>query len=213
MKPWPEARAVGAVHNTDTQTELNMRKYILAALLAGGLATPALAQDTTHTGLRVEGLVGYDNAKVEGEGSSDFSYGLGVGFDGQMGGAVVGVEAEAMQSEVKDCITGFNVAGDQLCVNAGRDLYVGGRVGVAMGANSLIYAKGGYTNARYNLDYKATPTGAVVGTHEDLDGARVGGGIQFGLGPNLYAKAEYRYSNYEQGFKKHQGVVGLGFKF
>jgi outer membrane immunogenic protein len=190
-----------------------MRKYILAALLAGGLATPAIAQDTTHSGLRIEGLAGYDSNKVEGDNAKDISYGLGVGFDTQAGGTVFGVEAEAMQSEVQECVTSVDVAGDELCAAAGRDLYVGGRVGVAMGANSLIYAKAGYTNARFNLDYRTTPTGTFVGTHEDLDGARVGAGIQFGLGTSLYAKAEYRYSNYEQGFEKHQGVVGLGFKF
>ena len=33
------------------------------------------------------------------------------------------------------------------------------------------------------------------------------------LGPNTFVKAEYRYSNYEQGFDEHQGVVGLGFRF
>jgi outer membrane immunogenic protein len=190
-----------------------MRKYILAALLAGGLATPALAQDTTHTGLRIEGLVGYDGIDVEGDNAKDVSYGIGVGFDGQVGGAVVGIEAEAMQSEVEECVTNFEVATDQLCASAGRDLYVGGRVGAALGANSLIYAKAGYTNARFNLDYKETPTAPLESTHDDLNGVRVGGGIQFGLGPNLYAKAEYRYSNYEAGFEKHQGVVGLGFKF
>jgi outer membrane immunogenic protein len=190
-----------------------MRKYIVAALLAGGLATPAFAQDTGNTGLRVEGLIGYDRVQVEGDEIDDLAYGIGVGFDSQAGGAVVGIEAEALQSEVKDCVRGVEIVGDELCANAGRDLYVGGRVGAALGANSLIYAKAGYTNARFNLDYRTTTTGTFVGTHEDLDGARVGAGIQFGLGPNLYAKAEYRYSNYEQGFEKHQGVAGIGFKF
>ena len=190
-----------------------MRKYILAALLAGGLATPAIAQETPQGGLRVEGLVGYDNATVEGEGANDISYGLGVGFDTQVGSAVVGVEAEAMQSDVNECVSGVDVAGDQLCANAGRDLYVGARVGFAMGENSLIYVKGGYTNARYNLDYKLTSTATAVSTHDDLDGGRVGAGVQFGFGPNVYAKLEYRYSNYEQGFEKHQGVAGIGFKF
>ena len=33
------------------------------------------------------------------------------------------------------------------------------------------------------------------------------------LGPNSFAKTEYRYSNYEQGFEKHQVVAGFGFRF
>jgi outer membrane immunogenic protein len=192
-----------------------MRKYILAALVAGTFATPALAQETAGTlgGFRLEGLVGYESADVEDGNSDGLAYGVGVGFDAQSGNMVFGIEAEAMKSEIDECVTNVNVATDQLCVDAGRDLYVGGRVGAVVGANSLVYAKAGYTNAKFDADYRATPTGTVVSTSENLDGVRVGGGVQVGLGTNLYAKAEYRYSNYEQGFDKHQGVVGLGFKF
>jgi outer membrane immunogenic protein len=118
-----------------------------------------------------------------------------------------------MESEVDECVAAFQIAGDQLCADAGRDLYVGGRAGAVVGANSLVYAKAGYTNVNFDAEYRATPTSAVVATDTNLDGVRVGGGVQLGLGTNLYAKAEYRYSNYEQGFEKHQGVVGLGFKF
>ena len=47
-----------------------MRKYLLAALLAGSVATPALAQDNApFSGIRVEGIVGYDTTDVEDEGA------------------------------------------------------------------------------------------------------------------------------------------------
>ena len=192
-----------------------MRKYILAALVAGSFATPALAQDQVGTlgGFRLEGLLGYETTDVEGENSDGLTYGVGVGFDGQSGNMVFGVEAEAMESEIDECVRNIDFAGDTLCARAGRDLYVGGRVGAAVGTNSLVYAKAGYTNARVKLDYTRGVVGDEVRTSEDLDGVRVGGGVQVGLGTSLYAKAEYRYSNYEQGFDKHQGLVGLGFKF
>jgi len=192
-----------------------MRKYFAAALLAGTLATPAFAQDTAANlgGLRVEGLIGYETTDVEDEGADGLTYGVGVGYDVQSGGAVFGIEAEATESEIDECATDAIAVGDQLCAEAGRDLYVGGRVGAAVGANSLVYVKGGYTNARIRLDYDPAVGNVVTTSREDLDGIRVGGGVQFGLGTNLYAKAEYRYSNYEQGFDKHQGLVGVGFKF
>jgi outer membrane immunogenic protein len=192
-----------------------MRKYIIAALFAATAAAPAFAQtaDTNLGGFRLEGLVGYETTDVEDEGADGLIYGVGVGYDVQSGRTLFGVEAEAMESELGQCVDNVSVTGDRLCASAGRDLYVGGRVGAALGSNSLVYAKAGYTNARLNLSYSTGVVGAGVDTREDLDGVRVGGGVQFGLGPNLYAKAEYRYSNYEQGYDKHQGLVGVGFKF
>ena len=191
-----------------------MRKYILAALAAGTLATPAFAQDTVADlgGFRLEGLIGYETTDIEDEGSDGLTYGVGLGYDMQSGNMVFGIEAEAMESEIDECVSDAIAVGDVLCANGGRDLYVGGRIGVGLGTNSLVYLKGGYTKARIDNDYDPA-VGNTVSTNEDLDGARVGGGVQFGLGTNLYAKAEYRYSNYEQGFEKHQGVVGLGFRF
>ena len=42
---------------------------------------------------------------------------------------------------------------------------------------------------------------------------RVGAGVEQQLGTNLYAKAEYRYSNYEAGIERHQVLGGVGFRF
>ena len=193
-----------------------MRKYIVAALFAATAAAPAFAQDTAVAnmgGFRLEGLVGYETTDVEEEGADGLIYGVGIGYDVQSGSTVFGVEAEAMESELRQCVDDVEVSGDRLCASGGRDLYVGGRAGAVIGANSLVYAKAGYTNARLNVSYSTGVVGAGVSASDDLDGVRVGGGVQFGLGTNLYAKAEYRYSNYEQGFDKHQGLVGLGFKF
>ena len=47
----------------------------------------------------------------------------------------------------------------------------------------------------------------------NLDGIRVGGGIEQRLGSRAYVKGEYRYSNYEAGAWKQEGLVGLGLRF
>ena len=191
-----------------------MRKYAFAALLAASVATPALAQDVApFTGLRVEGIVGYDNAGNEDVDKSDgVTYGAGIGYDVQFGNGVAGVEAEITDSTVDECAQGVNVAGDELCAQVGRDIYVGGRFGTRLASNSLLYGKVGYTNARLATEY--TPvTGDAVEAGSNLDGVRLGAGVEHAVGPNSFIKAEYRYSNYEQGFEKHQGVVGLGFRF
>jgi outer membrane immunogenic protein len=193
-----------------------MRQYIIAALLAGTIATPALAQEPApFSGLRVEGIVGYDTTDVEDEGSDGIVYGAQVGYDVQTGGMVVGVEGEASDSTVDECVADVDLTGDELCAQAGRDLYVGGRVGGAVGSNLLLYGKAGYTNTRIALDYEDGTAGTALDFEDsaNLDGVRVGGGLEFALGPNAYAKTEYRYSNYEQGFDKHQVVAGFGFRF
>ena len=196
-----------------------MRKYLLAALLAGttiAAATPASAQEASpFSGVRVEGIVGYDTTDTDGDNSDGIVYGVGVGYDFQMGGVVLGVEGEVTDSSVDECFSDVDLIGDELCVQAGRDLYVGGRIGAAVSPNVLVYGKAGYTNGRVALDYDDGTTGTTLDFEEgeNLDGVRVGGGIEFALGSNSYAKAEYRYSNYEQGFDRHQVVAGFGFRF
>jgi outer membrane immunogenic protein len=192
-----------------------MRKLIVvASLAAASLATPALAQDKgPFTGIHIEGLAGWDRTQAQGGHKDGVAYGVGAGFDFQAGRALLGVEGEASDASTNECVSATITAGDRLCAKAGRDLYVGGRIGALVGASTLLYAKAGYTNARYALNY-TEPTGVNnFRLHENLDGVRVGGGIEQAVGRNAYVKAEYRYSNYEQGFDRHQVVAGFGFRF
>lgn len=202
-----------------------MRKLVLAALAASvaATATPALAQDEVapFTGLRVEGVVGYDSANDgsgQGTKSSDgVTYGGAIGYDVQMGGAVVGVEAELTGSSVDTRADNLLVTGDRLRVDMGRDIFLGARAGVAITPTTLIYAKGGYTNARIESRYE-TPT-TSIGFHEDMEGFRLGAGAEFQLSGNVYLKGEYRYSNYGKldgydiDLDRHQVVAGVGIRF
>lgn len=188
-----------------------MRSIVVAALLAASAATPALAQDSApFTGPRVEGIVGWD--RVSNNGHDDaLTYGLGAGYDFQTGMGLVGVEAEASDSQAKACIGSATAADPRLCAKAGRDLYVGGRIGTVVGGSALLYAKAGYTNARAkgSLDNGTT----LVRGARNYDGFRVGAGAEYALGTNAFVKAEYRYSNYEAGFSRNQVVAGFGFRF
>jgi len=192
-----------------------MRKYIAAALLASSLATPAFAQSNGNfSGLRVEGIIGYDTTDVEEESADGLLYGVGVGYDVQSGGLVFGVDGEINKSNLDECAAGAIVAGDELCASAGRDLYAGARVGTTIGSNMLLYARAGYTNARVTTSYDHPTNNALdLTSRENLDGVRVGGGLEFALGTNAFVKTEYRYSNYEKGFDRHQLVGGLGLRF
>lgn len=219
-------------------------KKILAALAAGTVlsATPALAQDAraTFTGPRVEVIAGWDASRsgssVDDETARDLDqsvngllYGGGIGFDFAADeNFVVGVEAEMTDSTAKtdtDTIPNtFNLGR----VETGRDIYVGGRAGFIVGEKTLIYAKGGYTNARYNL----VGTDGTVNLNQriDTDGWRIGGGVEMAVSENAFAKIEYRYSKYGEAefdfnggtpdssrFRidtdRHQVVASVGVRF
>ncbi len=154
-----------------------------------------------------------------------FTYGVALGYDVQLGGAVVGIEAELADSTGKLTGHDIDIAGDSLRLDAGRDIYVGGRVGFAVGPQTLLYAKGGYTNFRVRTRYDDS-TGTVFDDGVTLDGWRAGVGIEqkFSLlGPGGFVKAEYRYSNYTNldlanvdaniDVDRHQVVAGIGIRF
>lgn len=171
-----------------------MRMFYAAALLAAASATPAFAQDArpAFQGGHIEAIGGYDSISGGGDSESGVAFGVAGGYDFRRGGAVFGIELEATESTVED-------AG----VEAGRDLYAGGRIGGVVNDNVLLYVKAGYTNARASFG----------GTGVTFDGVRVGAGAEFLVGRNFSIRAEYRYSNYDSDLSRNQGLVGLGFRF
>ncbi|MBB5684141.1 outer membrane protein [Sphingobium boeckii] len=191
-----------------------MRNLVLASLLATAFATPALAQDADapFTGPRVEALVGWDRIQGDDSHSDDVGYGVAAGYDVQAGRAVIGAEVEYSDSDNRACAGATTVANPRLCLKSGRDLYVGGRVGTAITPSTLLYAKAGYTNAgaKFTSD---DGVDEVTLDKSNLDGVRVGAGIEQKLGSKTYLKGEYRYSNYEAGVERHQAMAGVGIRF
>lgn len=224
-----------------------MRKYVFAALLAGTVAAPAFAQDATpFSGFRLEGLVGYsqigtgedDDEGVDNDDSGDESiegavFGVGAGYDFNLGSAIAGVEAEFTESTGRqrsgETIDGINF---NSAIETGRDLYVGGRVGFPVAPTTLLYGKLGYTNTSLEASTEGGNERFELDTN--IDGYRVGAGIEQLFGPNAYGKVEYRYSNYNNldfsddfdfdnfesedfdtniDLDRHQVLVGLGFRF
>jgi outer membrane immunogenic protein len=194
-----------------------MRNHFIAALIAAGLATPAFAQDapppSPMSGFRIEALVGWDHTEILDDDEGGLLYGVGIGYDFQSGRAVFGIEAEANDSTNNGCLTGLIAANDRLCVTSGRDLYVGGRAGILVGRNMLLFGKVGYTNARYVTTYDDPAANIHDRLGNDLDGVRVGAGAQFGIGRNAYFRTEARYSNYEGGGDRGALLGAFGFRF
>ena len=222
-----------------------MKKYSLVAiLLAGAVSAPAMAQDSNDgfTGFRVEAIGGFDQLKTgssvdtESEGRDETVdgalYGAAVGYDVDLGGIVVGAEAElsgttAKQDTDERLNTPFGYR-----INVDRDVYVGGRVGFVVAPTTMVYAKGGYTSTRIESVFtdNAQDDGADFDfeTGQSIEGYRVGAGLEQKIGSNAYAKIEYRYSNYDDlkfdddvfggealgiDLDRHQVVAGVGLRF
>jgi len=218
-----------------------MSKLLAASLLAASaIAAPALAQDIdpTFTGPRIEATLGYDHvgagSSVDNDNGGDdqsidgLLYGGGIGYDiATSGGLVLGVEGEITGSTARNGRGDYTGTFGYGRVRQGRDLYVGGRIGVLADPLTLIYAKGGYTNSKLNV--LAGSTTQTTDTDFELDGWRIGAGAERSLSPTSYAKIEYRYSNYENGrieygsgatsgrfdvdTDRHQIVASYGFRF
>jgi outer membrane immunogenic protein len=222
--------------------EIIMKKTLILVASGAALASvPAMAQDrSTFTGPRVEAVVGYDvskagssvddDANVENDQSIDgFVYGIGAGYDFDLGGVVVGAEAELTASSAKTEFDNGDFEGFGFGhVKANRDIYVGARVGARVGPEMLLYAKGGYTNAKFDL----LSSDGTTELRQDLDadGWRIGAGGEYALSERTFAKLEYRYSNYNKGevdfdggipdserfdmdLDRHQVVAGVGMRF
>jgi outer membrane immunogenic protein len=203
-----------------------MRKLLIgAALLSTALATPAFAQeDAPFTGPHVEALVGYDDVA---DGDGDLMYGVAAGYDFQMGGVIAGIEGEFADSDVNGAASDLFSTGDSFRLNTDRDMYVGARLGFAVSPSTMIYVKGGYTNAKFEGRFD-NGAGTIFNNGVTADGYRVGAGMEqkFNLlGPSGFIKAEYRYSNYKNldigendydrqiDVDRHQAVIGLGVRF
>lgn len=222
-----------------------MKKTI--AFIATGslvaLATPAMAQsteDSPFNGPRIGVIGGFDES---GAGSSaqdadnenndqsieGFGYGVEAGYDIDTGGAVIGVEAEYLESTADTEFEEGDFESFGLgSVETNRDIYVGLRAGAKVTPNTLIYAKGGYTNAKYDLT--AMDGDTEFSSDIDTDGYRVGAGVEYAMDSGMYIKGEYRYSNYSEAevdmpgdapdterfdvdLDRHQVMAAVGWRF
>lgn len=219
-------------------------KKLMIVLASGSAMTavPAMAQDNgaTFTGPRVEAILGYDMTKAGSSVDDDVNqdndesmegllYGVGVGYDVDVGGFVLGAEAELTDSTAKTKYENGDFEGFGFGnVKANRDIYVGARAGAKVTPNTLLYVKGGYTNAKFDV---RTNDGTTELTEDiDTDGWRVGVGAEQALSKNSFAKIEYRYSKYGEAeidmngtlpdsdrfdvdVDRHQVVAAVGWRF
>ena len=93
---------------------------------------------------------------------------------------------------------------------------VRGRLGYALD-DALIYGTAGWTATRAYLD----PPGAAGESNRTLHGYTVGAGVDYKLTESMFARGEYRFSDFGDrdiggtnvDLKQHAIILGVGFKF
>lgn len=204
-----------------------MSKFL--AILAAGttlaLATPAFAQDTAPedratamSGLKIGAEIGYDQTRAGSSAAVVYDhrkvdgvmYGATAGYDLPIGrNVVIGPEVEWTDGNAK---TGYNQPNFGFgSVSTGRDLYAGGRLGYVVGPRTMLYAKGGYTDARYHI--RANDGTTSYRDDIGVSGYRVGAGVEVAPSPRTFARVEYRYSNYGRGRVVYGGTSNASSSF
>ena len=198
-----------------------MRITILLLLAAGAtLAGAQSAQAQSFTGPRAEITAGYDASHYDDGITATRStldgvrIGSAVGYDMAIGkGFTIGAEAGI----------GFNASGKvegtlgttNVRLTSGRDIDLSLRLGAIVTPSTLLYLKGGYANSEYRLrtSIGGTTGPTVTHTSDDNDGYRIGAGVEQMVNDHVYAKAEYRYTNYGDDLSRHQVLAGVGYRF
>jgi outer membrane immunogenic protein len=203
-----------------------MRGYVLAGLLAVALAPQAaLAQmNTSFRGFRIEGNVGADRFKAEGDKNTKLGYGGTAGFDGVIADKiVVGVEGSYWRPNngTDDCAA---FAGGTLCQHSSHELGAAVRIGYLITHALLVFGKGGYVNDTqrnsfvsdagfYLVDGTIVGPGYSASRRYSTDGYQAGGGIEFSLTPMFYVSGQYVYSRYSDDTSRQRAMAGVGVRF
>ena len=161
---------------------------------AGSLSTPS-------------GTAGLDRA------DDAASVGIYTGYDVKVSpNVVLGAEA-GLQFGADDSIS-RDTGAALVTVDPKRSIDLTARAGYLVGDDTLLYARGGYSNARVRTSIE--DAAGLRSASANRDGWLVGGGVEHALSDNVSARAEYRYSNFgNEGGKldRHQALFGISYRF
>lgn len=219
--------------------------WTILPIVAAFAAAPAFAQDSGFTA-RAELRAGYDELRAELEiqdsartgdaNESAIGYGAEVGVDFRLTSTIlVGAYVGLDLSNIDQCSEVFPsvFAGDEACIDAGRNFTAGLRAGLPLGDGNLIYVKAGYSNAKIKGSFATNGQDLntqLFSASDTVGGYHLGAGFelglnQLGLGDGFYVKAEYVHTRYSDAFKsdlgqgesfnstRHQVLGGVGIRF
>lgn len=158
-------------------------KTLVIAAIAALSLAATPAMANEFTGVRAEVTAGVDDVIGSPVDLTDVTYGAGVGVDAEL---------------YKNVIVGVEATVDNVFDR--RNIGAAARIGYVVADRALVYGKVGYAN------WKQT-------TSTELEGLRLGAGVEVKVTGPVYAKAEYRYSDFDGNVGQHGGLVGVGVRF
>jgi outer membrane immunogenic protein len=200
---------------------MKTRLIIIAAALAGW-SVQASAQDFNGPSVGVQ--AGWNSTDVRlPEGINEVP-GVDQSTDAFVGGAFLAYDYEVMPRVVIGAQAEFNLAASDdfgavgeaaaLRLDPRYSFDLTARAGYLVTPETLIYLRGGYSNARVRTtiltDSKETSSS------DNRDGWMVGGGVERMITDHVSARLEYRYADLGEGpdkFERHQVLVGAAYRF
>lgn len=143
-------------------------------------------------------------------------FGGHVGFQHQWHSLVIGVEGSYSASagdkiDDRGLDSPFFAANFDSYARINSLLMAGGRIGWTPMSNWLLYASGGWANAKVETSFIFRPTGLVGGQDaERHNGYYIGGGIEYALTPNWIVGVEYIHVDLDS--KLHAPGGGFGIE-
>ncbi len=195
---------------------------VAAVALTAGFATAASAEPFNGPYVGVQAGWSQDDVGTPSTPAGDVTFdrsqdsvsgGLFMGYDYKISprvvvGAEAGVQVAADDSIVRD------FGSTRVTMDPERSLDLTARAGYLVNDDTLLYARGGYTNARVKTSIE--DSAGIRSASTNRDGWLVGGGAEHALSDNVSARLEYRYSDLGEGdggFDRHQALFGLSYRF
>nr|WP_047168112.1 outer membrane beta-barrel protein [Sphingomonas sp. Y57] len=199
-----------------------MKTRILTAAALACWSTHASAQDFNGPSIGVQ--AGWNSTDVRLPTASAGIPGVDRSSDAFVGGAFLAYDYEVVPQVVIGAQAEFNLAasdefgaaGDiaRIEVDPQYAFDLTARAGYLATPATLIYVRGGYSNARVRTTI--TTNAQKASSSDNRDGWMVGGGVERMITDHVSARLEYRYADLGEGpekFDRHQVLVGAAYRF
>ena len=196
--------------------------YVVAGIAVASLAGTASAAE--FNGPFIGAQVGWSSNEVKNPETSfgsvpleddqqSITGGIYAGYDRKVADRVV-IGAEGGLDFASDDELHTSPSGNSFTIDPKRSFDLTARAGYLTDPSTLVYARGGYTNAR-TKNSLVTAAGTAT-AYDNRDGWLLGGGVERQFMSNASARLEYRYSDLSEGdgnFDRHRVLAGVSYRF